>query len=273
MKLFLNKFFLIFLISISFNVEILAEEKQALETVIIKSPSWEDPTIPTFKGLNTQFITKPLSPEEKSHILQEMLKLNPERSLEQLSQENYWDIDLYKKVNLPLIVGDIENKGLFSSKLGGHGLRFLDLPIYMPNQGWRIPSQLEQFKEIIEKVVTCERVLNPDFEKDHFVYITVDQGKVLPHTAQRRAGWHADSYRKIDSRRKHAKIAADHLYVVADGCPTPFVPGPFSFEGVDPENGDQALEHFADIAKSQTAVKYPNYTQENSKFGQTPMMS
>lgn len=130
----------------------------------------------------------------------------------------------------------------------------------MPNQGWRIPPQLEQFKEIIDKVISCERALNPDFEKDHYVYITVDQGKVLPHTAQRRSGWHGDSYRKIDSRKNDAMVKVDHLYVVADSCPTPFIPGPFSFEGINPENVDQVLEHFADVAKNQNVIKYPNYT-------------
>lgn len=38
-----------------------------------------------------------MSSEEKNHIQQEILKLNPHRTLAQLSQENYWNIDLYNK--------------------------------------------------------------------------------------------------------------------------------------------------------------------------------
>ena len=92
------------------------------------------------------------------------------------------------------------------------------------------------------------------------MYITVDQGIVQPHTTQRREGWHGDSYRKIETRKNPQLIPVDHIYVIADACPTQFAKGPFSFEGVDPENIDQVQEHFQSVAKKQNPLKYSNYT-------------
>lgn len=260
MKLTKTIFIFLFCSTLSVETGFSIENKQSQEAVIIKASTLDDPTLPYFKGLDTEFIKKDLSLAEKEKLRQQLIKLNPDRSFEEQVQEKYWNIKFYNKTNLPLIIGVIEDREKFSYKLGELGLRFLDLPIYMPNQGWRIPPQLEQFKEIIEKAVACERCLNPNFEADHYVYITVDQGVVLPHTSQRRAGWHGDSYRKIDSRKKELIIPVDHLYVVANSCPTLFVPGPFPFDEVDPEDVDQVLKHFSDLANDQEIIKYPDYT-------------
>ena len=135
-----------------FNLNCFANTKltEPFENVIIKSPSLDDPKTPHFQGLDITFITNNAYPDE--NLKRKLLKLNPDRNESTLLQENYWDINLYNKINLPLIVGTIENQELFSSKSNGHGLRFLDLPIYMPHQGWKIPPQLEQFRELIEKL-------------------------------------------------------------------------------------------------------------------------
>ncbi len=134
------------------------------------------------------------------------------------------------------------------------------MPIYMPNQGWGIPSDLEQFKEVIAQVVKIEKNIDPDFEKKYFVYITVDQGKVEPQKAQRRTGWHGDSYLKIDSRKVKVEIPCDRVYVITDNCPTPFSPGPFSFENVNPENVDEVMAHFEKVSSGTTPEHYPSYT-------------
>lgn len=251
-------FFLLNMITLSFCYG--QENKQSQDTVIIKAHQSNDPTLPYFHGLDTTFITKRRTPEEKENLFKKLTDSNLGKTKAELTQKKYWDVLQYDKINLPLKIGTIENQDHFSSFLNEKGLRFLDLPIYMPNQGWRIPPHLEQFQEIIEKVVSSERLLNPDFENDHYVYITVDQGLVKPHTSQRRAGWHGDSYRKIESRNQNVKIPIDHVYVVADCCPTLFVPGPFSFNGVDPSDIDQVLKLFLKVAEKQEVVTYPNYT-------------
>ncbi|MCH9621999.1 MAG: hypothetical protein S4CHLAM20_14330 [Chlamydiia bacterium] len=227
------------------------------ERVIVGANSQENPRLPQFNGLNTGFIYKNF---DKAKLKQELKELNPNYSPQELFSQKIWDIDYYNKVNFPVIVGELEDKRAFSSQLKGHGLRFLDLPIHMPKQGWRIPPQLEQFKEVIAKAVLCEKLINPTFEKTCYVYITVDQGIVEPHVSQRRSGWHGDSYRKIDTRKTSLKIPVDHVYVVADCCPTLFVPGPFSLNSIDPENIDEVLTTFSSIANTQEAITYPNYT-------------
>ncbi len=227
------------------------------ERVIVNATSQDDPKTPAFKGMSTDFLRKPLN---KETFKQEIVALNPNHEIDDLFTKKNWNIDFYNKKNLPVVLGTLEDQKKFSSELEGHGLRFLDLPIYMPNQGWRIPPQLEQFQEVIAKAVAFEQVINPNFEKTCYVYITVDQGIVEPHVSQRRAGWHGDSYRKINTKTSSLTIPVDHVYVIADCCPTLFVPGPFSLDAVDPENVDQVLEAFASVANSQSPITYPNYT-------------
>lgn len=242
------------------SMEPIRSVPQTQEQIVIKAASAEDPTVPTFKGLNPEFVSRPLTPAECQEWRDRLIQQNPDHTVEDLFTLRNWDVELYNRINLPVKIAVLENPELFSSKLGGHGLRFLDLPIYMPNQGWRIPPQLEQFKEMIGKAIAAERLLHPDFEKDCFVYITIDQGYVPPHTAQRRAGWHGDSYRKIDTKKKSITIPVDHVYVIADCCPTLFQAGPFSLEGIDPEDVDQVLARFTEVANDKPSITYPSYT-------------
>ncbi len=188
----------------------------------------------------------------KPHIT----RLNANVPQDELFVHKRWHVDYYGRENYPVVLGELENKSLFSAKRNGTGMRFLDMPIYMPGQGWKIPSFLEQFTEVLQQAIAFERQVNPEFEKECYVYITVDQGEVAPGKAQRRTGWHGDSYVK----KKAADIACDHVYVVADNCPTPFMPGPFLMDEVDPENIDEVLAHFAKVAEAKVPVYYPEYT-------------
>ena len=45
----------------------------------------------------------------------------------------------------------------------------------MPEQGFKIPDYLEQFKDVIEAVYNYEKQYDL---KDHYIYITVDQKEV-----------------------------------------------------------------------------------------------
>lgn len=232
---------------------------QTNNEIIIRTDS-RDPKVPRAPELDNTFLTKLTSIEDQEAYRQSIIKLNPNLPLSALFTNKHWNVDFFDQKNEPVKIGVVEDPNLFTSKRNGVGLRFLDMPIYMPNQGWRIPPELEQFKEVILKSVNFERIANPNFEKDSYVYITVDQGEVEPHKAQRRTGWHGDSYLKIDTRHRKVDVACDHVYVVANNCPTPFLPGPFPFKEVDPENIDAVLAHFANIAKDQIPNYYPNYS-------------
>jgi len=185
--------------------------------------------------------------------------LNPHQSEENLWIKKNWNIHYFEQKNLPIIIGAIEETNAFSSKYEGRGLRFLDLPLYMPHQGWKIPPHLSQFREVIGKAVTLEYLINPDFEKDNYVYITVDQGIVLPQTSQRRAGSHGDSFLKINSDNIYDRISADSIYISYDSCPTPFFAGPFPLNDINPENIDAVLKEFETISKKQKPILFPSY--------------
>ena len=238
----------------------LAVKEQEKKHIIVEAPTQNNPKIPSFHGMDISFIPKAMAQDQLENYKQKIRTLNIPLSDQDLFTKKLWDIDYYSEKHYPVVVGTVENEKTFSLQLDKHGLRFLDLPIYMPNQGWRIPPQLEQFKEIISKAVAYEYVINPNFKDSYYVYITVDQGIVPPHTAQRRSGWHGDSYLKIDTSQKNLHIETDDIYVAADNCPTPFLAGPFPLEGIDPENVDAVLERFATIAKGKTPDYYPSYT-------------
>ena len=230
-----------------------APKPQSSAEIIIKSEA-NDPRLVQIPRMNTTFMSQYFSHD--LHLQQ----LNPRLTTNELFTHKNWDIAYYDRENYPVVLGKLDDPSTFSLKKNGVGLRFLDMPIFMPTQGWRIPFELEQFKEVIAKAVAFERRVNPDFEKKCYVYITVDQGEVEPHKAQRRTGWHGDSYLRIDSRKKKIQLPCDHVYVIADNCPTPFLPGPFSLKNVDAENVDAVLAHFAAIAEGKTPTYYPNYT-------------
>lgn len=246
-------------ISMSWAIENL-NAKKAPQKVIIDSPSAENSRTPKFRGMDVSFLDVILSDDFINRYRKSIEEKNKHHSPKILWENLDWNVEYYNRENLPVVIGELVDKKGFSKFLSQKGLRFLDLPIHMPGQGWRIPTELEQFKEVIAMAVEHERILNPTFENDHYVYITVDQGVVPPKESQRRAGFHGDSYRRIDTKNKQVTVPVDYLYVVYDNCPTRFVKGPFSFQDIDPENSEAVLAKFSSIAEKQKPVLYPNYT-------------
>lgn len=229
-----------------------------INSIIIDSPESDEAKVPKFFGLDTSFLDNALESKDIDIYKKEVEALN--RTQKNLWGRKVWDLKFFQDQNFPVIVGKIKNKQLFSSLYQNRGLRFLDLPIYMPGQGWRIPIELDQFKEVIKMAVDHERLCHPDFEKDHYVYITVDQGHVEPQTSQRRAGWHSDSYRRINNEKSLGNnILVDHVYVIYDNCPTLYVEGPFSFDSIDPNNIDEVLKTLSDQAASKEKRLYPSH--------------
>lgn len=234
-------------------------KEQALAEIMIGDSS-NDPRVPHASRLDDAILTQLTSQAEADNLRKYIQDLNPNLSEIEIFKNKLWDIEYYEKENYPIVLGTLTDLEIFSSLRNGIGMRFLDMPIHMPNLGWRIPSELTQFIEPIAKAVSFEKLVNPYFEQQCYVYITVDQGEVEPRKAQRRTGWHGDSYLKIDSRKQKVNLACDHVYVIADNCPTPFLPGPFSLKEIDPENIDEVNFQFAKVAEGKTPHFYPNYT-------------
>ncbi len=227
--------------------------------IIIGDPGSNEARVPKFVGLDASFLNDSFANESEILAYKNKIEQRNKCSAD-IWQRKEWNLNYYQEQNLPIVVGKVEDSKLFSSRYNGNGLRFLDLPIYMPKQGWRMPVELEQFKEVVKMAVEHERLCNPFFENDHYVYITVDQGIVPPYTAQRRSGYHSDSYRKIDTHKSDSNVLVDHIYVICDSCPTLFVGGPFVFDNVNPEEIDQVLALFAREAAHKEKIVHEPYT-------------
>lgn len=219
------------------------------------------------ESLDIPALTKPHSVSDEHKHRQTILRSNSHLAAEILFHKRPWDINLFSRDdNLPVVVGALKQTSKFSMLHGDVGFRFLDLPLHMPGKGWQVPCELAQFSELLSKISDHERLINPEFDK-HYVYITVDQADVPPDKTQRRPGWHSDSYITMETRidtsddsLKQTMQPTDNIYVISDNIPTEYSPGPFSLEGIDPEDCASVLNRFKECAQNATPLTYPSYT-------------
>lgn len=208
-----------------------------------------------------------ISKKNAEKFKRKIRRLNLNQDEEKLFGIKYWNIKDFNRKNLPINVGRLRSKKIFSKP---KGIRFLDMPIRMPRQGWAIPLGLSQFKEVIFKAAEYERITNPNFY-NLYVYITVDQKNVKPNKSQRRPGCHSDAYitdelgtqmdvvaenRKYIEKQKGELV--ENTYICYDKLPTEFFPGPFSLK--DTKNCDKVLKNFDQTSKKQKPIKYPSHT-------------
>ncbi len=199
-----------------------------------------------------------------SHSAQERTEYR--RALKQKNCHSYhdlfvkkpWDLEYFQEQHVPVIIGKLSNPAEFS-RPQEQGMHYVDMPIFMPGQGWRIPKELIQFSELIARVIEAEKEVNPDFEKDQYVYISADQCWVPAGIPQREAGWHGDSFRKINTYERTVRLGTDHAYIITDMCPTVFVAGPCPLEGIDVENINEVIEKLGEYAASQEKIFYEPY--------------
>jgi len=212
--------------------------------------------------LDSSNLDKPLTEERRHELIQQVIQLNPGFDPEKLFHMMNWDVRQYDQEHLPSIVGIVKNQQEFSMP---KGMRILDMAIRMPGQGWAIPKELEQFQEVIQMAEEHERLINPDFDKKYYVYITVDQKIVEPRESQRRPGWHGDAFvssetsELFDAKGNPKEVTTDNTYVIADSIPTLFLPGPFSLRGTDAENIPAVLKRFDETARGQVPLRYEPY--------------
>lgn len=202
----------------------------------------------------------PLEVEEKKQLTQQIIELNPKSSLVELFCTKPWSIDAFNEPHLPTVVGQLENLEEFSKRSGDQYLLLMDMLIRHFGKGWKIPIELSQFAEVINKAAKFERLINPNYN-NYDVYITIDQREVNPGESQRRTGWHADSFinteTRFDASDENINIETDSIYLVSDCIPTEFCAGPFPFNNIDPNDTEQVLKHFENIAKNKYVVTYP----------------
>lgn len=130
-------------------------------------------------------------------------------------QRKPWNFLEFNKINLPLIVGQISPIIMDWSE---QPIRVLDMPVYMPQQGWHIPSYIKKFQHIIEKVADAEKELEPDGYDKYYYYITIDQKVVPVGETGRRSGAHSDAYNDVPKLGERVT----HTYIAYNSIPTEF---------------------------------------------------
>lgn len=177
-----------------------------------------------------------------------------------------WDINEFNKINLPTYIGSLSTD-LQKEFSDYKGIRVLDLPVHMPNQGIRVPATLPQiFSKIIHCIIAHEQQRYGD-AYDHYVYVTIDQKYVEAGKTGRRAGAHSDAYIERDNRQiditescgdviENEVGEVSHTYVVYDRTPTEFFRAKFPLKKVDCES---SLKTFDEIAEQAEVVTYPSY--------------
>jgi len=192
-----------------------------------------------------------------------VIQNNRTKPLDELFHRQFWDIGMFNKKSLPVVIDNIKHKNFFQKKDADNNfLWLLDLPIKMPGINWKIPTELEQFSEFITKAVQYEKLINPNIE-NYYAYLSVDQRPVKPNESQRRPGWHADSFITKNTRSDIDKkqIDIDSIYLAYDCTPTEFCEGPFTFNNnFDHHNNIDVLNHFEQTAKGKNITTYDPFT-------------
>lgn len=164
-----------------------------------------------------------------------------------------WDLSRMAVARAPVPIGKIEDKAAFSKPT----VSVLNMPIKMPGTDFRIPAELEQFREFIQKMIDHEAAVNPDMD-GYYAYLTVDQNEVKAGATQRRPGVHIDG---VQGARYKTKIVPEHLYSVSDALGTVFYPQSFDMSAVDPakHHVHAELERQADESRAIRAADHEIY--------------
>lgn len=173
-----------------------------------------------------------------------------------------WDLSKFLTPRVPVSVGRLNPEEL--SRFSQWGVpRVLDLPIKFPGSDFRLPQELAQFKEVVQKVVNYERAVNPQCYDEYYCYLTVDQRVVTEGQLQREAPCHVDGFQ---GARWNPKVRINHTYTVGDVLPTIYYPQPFDFSQLD-----EAKHDFFWEMNRQVALNNSRYTW-HSEPGEITLM-
>jgi hypothetical protein len=175
--------------------------------------------------------TVPVLSSEGLHIVpdaQAKLPAIPQDSPVIQDLNTVWDTKKFLTPRAPVSLGVLTPEEL--QEFGKWGApRVLDMPIKFPGSDFRLPKELAQFAEVVQKVANYEKAVNPCYD-EYYCYLTVDQGTVAPGRLQREAPCHVDGFQ---GARWNPKVKINHSYTVGDGLPTKYYVQPFDFSALD----------------------------------------
>lgn len=137
-----------------------------------------------------------------------------------------WSLKHLLLPHKPVKIGRIEDRAAFSRPVTS----VLNMPVKMPGSEIKVPEELGQFREFLQKIVDHEKAVNPDFN-EFYMYLTVDQHAVKQGTTHRRPGIHIDG---VQGARYKVKLPPEHLYSASDRLGTVFYDQPFDLTALDP---------------------------------------
>jgi hypothetical protein len=164
-----------------------------------------------------------------------------------------WDLAHMMENHAPVRIGTLEDRAAFSRPT----VSVLNMPIKMPGTGYRVPEELAQFREFIQKMIDHEAAVNPRAD-EFYAYITVDQHLVKKGATHRKGGIHIDG---VQGARYPVKLPPEHTYSASDAVGTVFYAQPFDLRGLDParQHVHAELERQARPESRVTAQDYGLY--------------
>lgn len=162
-----------------------------------------------------------------------------------------FDKNLYYFPHTPIVVDDVYNVAKFSRR---SNLRVLDMPIKFPRSEYKIPKELNQFDEIISKIISFEHTINP-FIDQYYAYLTIDQGEVEKNTFQRNPGCHVDGFQ---GNRVKEKRPINRSYIVYDDVSPIFYAQNFKTSHLNEKTDDFFLS-FDEQADETNAITFDPY--------------
>ncbi|MEQ1920283.1 MAG: hypothetical protein ABL955_13910, partial [Elusimicrobiota bacterium] len=115
-----------------------------------------------------------------------------------------WNLKHLLVPHMPVKIGTIEDREAFSKPVTS----VLNMPVKMPGSEIKVPAELAQFREFLQKIIDHEKAVNPDFD-EFYMYLTVDQHAVKAGSTHRRPGVHIDG---VQGARYAVKLPPEHLY-------------------------------------------------------------
>jgi O-acetyl-ADP-ribose deacetylase (regulator of RNase III) len=155
-----------------------------------------------------------------------------------------WSLEHLLTPHKPAKIGAIEDRAAFSKPVTS----VLNMPIKMPGSEIRVPKELEQFREFLQKIIDHEKAVNPRMD-EFYMYLTVDQHAVKKGLTHRRPGVHIDG---VQGARYAVKLPPEHLYSASDKLGTVFYDQPFDLTALDPakQHVHAELERQADETRA-----------------------
>lgn len=212
--------------------------------------------------INTQYF-KRMYEQQKSHVQSDIEQLNPNHpNKNTFFTRTRWNTADLARVNLPIITGKITSTKLQAAFSRRTNAQVFDMPIYMPGQGWKIPTELAPYYNVIAKIVAAESLANKALT-DCNAYITIDCGIVFPQGLARRGGLHVDGFLTRANARasKDNIIWGDNTYVVSDvaSLQTEFYPGPFDLSAINIDDPQAVLNAFDTQGRTMSYKQYDPY--------------